>query len=71
MRRNFGVSRLLLGAVLSLAPLTSLWGEPGKSEGKSVYRINDAGKSLEIVDAARQNDGSWKEFSRFKLTQGH
>lgn len=50
--------------------LTSLWGEPGKSEGKSSYRINDADKSLEIVDTARQKDGSWKEFSRFKLTQG-
>lgn len=30
MRRNVGVSRLLLGAVLSLAPLTSLWGAETK-----------------------------------------
>lgn len=47
--------------------LTSLWGEPGKSEGKSTYRISEAGKVLEIVDATRQKDGNWKEFSRFKL----
>ncbi len=48
--------------------LTSMWGEPGKSEGKSTYRINSADKTLEVVDATKQKDGSWKEFSRFKLT---
>lgn len=55
-------------ATLEGNTLTSLWGEPGKSEGKSVYRINEAEKTLEIVDSTQQKDGSWKEFSRFKLT---
>jgi hypothetical protein len=45
-----------------------LWGEPGKSEGKSTYRISSADKTMEVVDGAKQKDGNWKEFSRFKLT---
>jgi hypothetical protein len=55
-------------ATLDGNTLTSLWGEPGKSEGQSIYRINEAAKTLEIMDATRQKDGSWKEFSRFNLT---
>ncbi|MBP6822035.1 MAG: hypothetical protein KA368_10860 [Acidobacteria bacterium] len=56
-----------LTATFESDTLTSLWGEPGKSEGKSTYRINAAEKTLEVVDATKQKDGSWKEFSRFKL----
>ncbi len=48
--------------------LTTLWGDAGKSDGKSTYRINLAEKTLEVVDATKQKDGSWKEFSRFRLT---
>lgn len=55
-------------ATLEGNTLTSLWGETGKSDGKSTYRINEAEKSLEIVDSTRQKDGSWKEFSRFRLS---
>jgi len=47
--------------------LTSLWGEPGKYGGKSSYSINEKEESLEIIDSVKQTDGSWKEFSRFKL----
>jgi len=54
-------------ATLEGNTLTSLWGEAGKADGKSTYRINEADKSLEIVDSTRQKDGSWKEFSRFRL----
>lgn len=49
--------------------LTSKWGEPGKYEGKSVYRISEVEKTLEIVDSIKQKDGGWREFSRFKLLQ--
>lgn len=57
-----------LAATFENEALTSLWGEPGKSDGKSTYRINSTDKTLEVVDATKQKDGSWKEFSRFKLT---
>lgn len=57
-----------LTATFENESLTSLWGEPGKSEGKSIYRINSADKTIEVVDATKQKDGNWKEFSRFKLT---
>ncbi len=50
--------------------LTSLWGEPDKATGRSIYKINEAEKTLEITDSLHQPDGVWKEFSRFKLTQG-
>lgn len=49
--------------------LTALWGEPGKEEGRSTYRLLDAGKTLEVVDAFRAKDGSWKEFGRFVLSR--
>lgn len=49
--------------------LTALWGEPGKEEGRSTYRVLDAGKRLEVVDAFRAKDGSWKEFGRFVLSR--
>ncbi len=49
--------------------LTALWGEPGKEEGRSTYRLLDAGKKLEVVDAFRAKDGSWKEFGRFVLSR--
>lgn len=47
--------------------LTSLWGENGNYSGRSIYRVNIAEKKLEIEDATKQKDGSWKEFSSFKL----
>lgn len=47
--------------------MTAEWGIPGKVEGRSVYRLIDAGKRLESIDSLKQKDGSWKEFSRFKL----
>jgi len=47
--------------------LTAFWGEPSKEEGKSVYKLFDAGKQLEVVDAVRTKDGSWREFGRFVL----
>lgn len=59
-----------LKATMEGGTLTSFWGEPGKSEGRSIYRINEVEKTLEITDATRQKDGGWKEFSRFKLTPG-
>lgn len=49
--------------------LTALWGEAGKEEGRSTYRLLDAGKKLEVVDAFRAKDGSWREFGRFVLTR--
>ncbi len=47
--------------------LIALWGIPGKIEGKSVYRLTESDKGFEVTDALKQKDGSWKEFSRFKL----
>lgn len=47
--------------------LTSLWGEPNLEEGKSTYRLLADDKQLEVVDAVRNKDGSWKEFGRFVL----
>ncbi len=55
-------------ATFENSTLTSLWGDAGKSEGKSTYRINSVEKTLEVVDATKQKDGNWKEFSRFRLT---
>jgi hypothetical protein len=47
--------------------LTALWGEPGRVEGQSTYRLSAAGQQLEVVDAVRAQDGTWKEFGRFVL----
>lgn len=44
--------------------LNALWGSPDQEQGKSVYRLVEPGK-LEVIDAVRQKDGSWKEFGRF------
>jgi hypothetical protein len=49
--------------------LTAHWGEPGKEEGRSTYRLLDSGKKLEVLDAFRAKDGSWKEFGRFVLSR--
>src|SRR6185369_2034496 len=57
-------------ATLDGDSLTALWGIPDKIEGRSIYRIVDGGKSLEVVDALKQKDGTWKEFSHFKLKPG-
>lgn len=54
-------------AQLDADALTAFWGEPSKEEGKSVYKLLDAGKQLEVVDAVRNKDGSWREFGRFVL----
>lgn len=56
-----------INATLDGDALTALWGLPGKSEGKSVYRLSGADKRFEIQDASKQKDGSWREFSSFKL----
>ncbi len=47
--------------------LTASWGEPSSEVGKSTYRLLTDGKQLEVVDAVRNKDGSWKEFGRFVL----
>lgn len=49
--------------------LTAMWGEPGKEEGRSTYRLFEAGSKLEVVDAFRAKDGSWREFGRFVLSR--
>lgn len=48
--------------------LTALWGAPGGEQGKSVYRLQEAGK-LEVVDSVQQKDGTWKEFGRFVVVR--
>ena len=50
--------------------LTSMWGESENYNGKSVYRLTATEKTLEVTDFTKQKDGSWKEFSNFKLTLG-
>lgn len=47
--------------------LTAWWGEPSLEEGKSTYRVSDAGQQLEVVDAVHNKDGTWREFGRFTL----
>lgn len=54
-------------AQLEADTLTAFWGEPSKEEGKSTYRWLAADKQLEVVDAVRNKDGSWREFGRFVL----
>lgn len=54
-------------AQLDADALTAFWGEPLKEEGKSAYKLLDAGKQLEVVDAVRTKEGSWREFGRFVL----
>ncbi len=56
-----------INAQLEGDALIALWGIPGKVEGKSTYRLIEAGKQLEAADAIKQKDGGWREFSRFAL----
>jgi hypothetical protein len=58
-------------ARLDADTLTAFWGEPSKEEGKSTYRLLEAGKRLEVVDAIHNKDGSWREFWRFMLKPAH
>jgi hypothetical protein len=50
-------------ATADSAALTSFWGKPETEQGKSVYRLLDENR-IEVVDAVRAKDGSWREFSR-------
>jgi hypothetical protein len=54
-----------INAQLEGDALIALWG--GKVEGRSIYRLTEAGKQMEASDAIKQADGSWKDFSRFVL----
>lgn len=54
-------------AQLEADTLTAFWGEPNKEQGKSTYHLLATGKQLEVVDAVRNKDGSWREFGRFML----
>jgi hypothetical protein len=55
-----------INATLEGDALIALWGIPGRVEGKSTYRLVEA-KQLEAIDAIKQKDGGWREFSRFNL----
>lgn len=48
--------------------LNAHWGTPEQEQGKTTYRIIEAGK-MEVVDSVRQKDGTWKEFGRFIVTR--
>lgn len=50
-------------ATADSSALTSLWGKPETEQGKSIYRLLDENR-IEVVDAVRAKDGSWKEFNR-------
>jgi hypothetical protein len=42
--------------------LTVLWGNPAQEQGKSVYRLLDAG-TLEVTDSVLLKDGTWRQFA--------
>ena len=46
--------------------LTSFWGSPDTEEGKSTYQLID-GTTLRVVDAVKQKDGTFREFSSATL----
>lgn len=52
-----------LAATADSSALTSFWGRPETEQGKSIYRLLDENR-IEVVDAVRAKDGSWREFSR-------
>ena len=47
--------------------LVTLWGIPGQVSGRSVYRLSEADKVLEVIDSFQARDGSWKELNRYRL----
>lgn len=46
--------------------LIAFWGSPEKEEGKTTYRLIDD-STLQVVDAVKQNDGTFREFSSATL----
>mgnify|MGYP003575646260 FL=1 len=46
--------------------LVAWWGSPSTEEGKSTYQLIDE-TTLEVVDAVKQKDGTFREFGRAKL----
>lgn len=52
-----------IAATADSSALTSFWGKPETEQGKSIYRLLDENR-IEVVDAVRAKDGSWREFSR-------
>jgi hypothetical protein len=42
--------------------LVASWGTPETKLGRTVYRLTEAG--VDVVDAIRAKDGTWKEFGR-------
>ena len=46
--------------------LTSFWGSPDTEEGKSTYQLINH-STLQVVDAVKQKDGTFREFTRATL----
>ena len=56
-----GVSFPVKGSFAADA-LTVEWGTPATEQGKSVYRLVDAG-TLEVTDSVQLKDGTWRQFA--------
>jgi hypothetical protein len=46
--------------------MTAWWGSPETEEGKSTYHLID-GTTMEVIDAVKQKDGTFREFGRVTL----
>jgi hypothetical protein len=55
-------------ATADSSALIALWGTPETEQGKSIYRLLDDNR-IEVVDAVRAKDSTWKEFSRNTFTR--
>lgn len=57
-----------LQAVFTGAKLTTHWGVPGKTYGRTTYAVIDD-EHVEVVDEIQNKQGAWKEFARNTLTK--
>ncbi len=53
-------------AQLESNTLAAWWGSPETEEGKSTYQLIDE-TTMEVVDAVKQKDGTFREFARFTV----
>lgn len=58
----------LLDGVLAANALTSEWGDGTIARGRSTYRLAEP-NVMEVIDEIKRQDGTWREFGRYRLTR--
>jgi len=58
----------VLNGVLEANALVSEWGDGTIARGRSTYRLPEP-NVMEVIDEIKRQDGTWREFGRYRLTR--